>query len=56
MLECPRVDIGVPLHDFSTLAPNHHLVLEPSERHMRVKAYGRRSIILHGFRIWHRDI
>jgi hypothetical protein len=56
MLECPRVDISVPLHDFSTLAPNHHLVLEPSERHMRVKAYGRRSIILHGLRIWHRNI
>jgi hypothetical protein len=56
MLESPRVDISVPLHDFTTLAPNHNLVLEPSERHMWVKAYGGGSIILHGLSIWHRNI
>jgi hypothetical protein len=56
MLKCPRIDISIPLHDFPTLAPNHHLVLESGERHMRVKAYGGRSIILHGLSIWHWNI
>ena len=56
MLESPRVEISVPLHDFSTLGPNHHLVLEAGERHMRVEAYGGGAIILHGLSIWHRNI